>query len=68
MKENLSAFIDDELDDHQAQQLLDRLHADGDLRDEFALRVMVGDALRGDVGLGADFTASVMSRSTMNLL
>jgi sigma-E factor negative regulatory protein RseA len=62
MKENLSAFIDDELDDHQAQQLLDRLHADGDLRDEFALRVMVGDALRGDVGLGADFTASVMSR------
>jgi sigma-E factor negative regulatory protein RseA len=38
MKENLSAFIDDELDDHQAQQLLDRLHADGDLRDEFALR------------------------------
>lgn len=62
MKENLSAFIDDELDDHQAQQLLDRLHADGDLRDEFALRVMVGDVLRGDVGLGADFTASVMSR------
>lgn len=62
MKENLSAFIDDELDDHRAQQLLDRLHADGDLRDEFALRVMVGDALRGDVGLGADFTASVMSR------
>jgi sigma-E factor negative regulatory protein RseA len=62
MKENLSAFIDDELDDHQAQQLLDRLHADGDLRDEFALRVMVGDVLRGDVGPGADFTASVMSR------
>ncbi|MBP6096654.1 MAG: sigma-E factor negative regulatory protein [Methyloversatilis sp.] len=62
MKENLSAFIDDELDDHQAQQLLDRLHADGDLRDEFALRVMVGDALRGDIGPGADFTASVMSR------
>lgn len=62
MKENLSAFIDDELDDHQAQQLLDRLHADGDLRDAFALRIMVGDVLRGDLGLDADFTASVMSR------
>lgn len=62
MKENLSALIDNELEDRQAQQVLDRLHADGDLRDEFALQVAVGDALRGDIGLGAAFTASVMSR------
>jgi sigma-E factor negative regulatory protein RseA len=62
MKENLSALIDNELEDRQAQQVLDRLHADGSLRDEFALQVAVGDALRGDIGLGAAFTASVMSR------
>lgn len=62
MKENLSALIDDELDDRLAQQVLDRLHADGDLRNEFALQVAVGDALRGDIDLGARFTASVMSR------
>ena len=30
MKENLSAFIDDELDERTSQQVLDRLHADGD--------------------------------------
>ena len=62
MKENLSALIDDELDDRLAQQVLDRLHADGGLRDEFALQVAVGDALRGDIDLDARFTASVMSR------
>ena len=37
MNENLSAFVDDELDQRLSQQLLDRLHADADLRDEFAL-------------------------------
>ncbi|OYW32363.1 MAG: anti-sigma 24 factor [Methyloversatilis sp. 12-65-5] len=62
MKENLSALLDNELEDRQAQQVLDRLHADGDLRDEFALQVAIGDALRGDIGLDAAFTASVMSR------
>jgi sigma-E factor negative regulatory protein RseA len=62
MNENLSAFVDDELDQRLSQQLLDRLHADADLRDEFALQVMIGDALRGDMGLAAGFTASVMSR------
>ncbi|MCR6666942.1 MAG: sigma-E factor negative regulatory protein [Methyloversatilis sp.] len=62
MKENLSAFIDDELDERTSQQVLDRLHADGDLRDEFALQVMIGDVLRGDTGFDARFTASVMSR------
>ncbi|MBC7205135.1 MAG: sigma-E factor negative regulatory protein [Methyloversatilis sp.] len=62
MKENLSAFIDDELDERTSQQVLDRLHADGDLRNEFALQVMIGDVLRGDDGFDARFTASVMSR------
>lgn len=62
MKENLSAFIDDELDDQFSRQVLDRLHADGDLRREFALQVMIGDALRGDSTHDAGFTASVMSR------
>lgn len=62
MKENLSAFIDNELDERFSQQVLDRLHADGDLRDEFALQVMIGDALRGDIGFDARFTAAVMSR------
>ncbi len=62
MRENLSAFIDDELDDRFSRQVLDRLHADSDLRREFALQVMIGDALRGDGGHDAGFTASVMSR------
>jgi sigma-E factor negative regulatory protein RseA len=62
MKENLSALIDDELDDHTSQQVLDRLHADAQFRDEFALHMVIGDALRGDVGMNAAFTASVMSR------
>lgn len=62
MKENLSAFIDAELDERTSQQVLDRLHADGDLRDEFALQVMIGDLLRGEEeALGTGFTASVMS-------
>ena len=62
MRENLSAFIDDELDDRFSRQVLDRLHADSDLRREFALQVMIGDALRGDGAHDAGFTASVMSR------
>jgi sigma-E factor negative regulatory protein RseA len=62
MKENLSAFIDNELDERTSEQILDRLHSDGDLRDEFALQVMIGDVLRGDTFFDARFTASVMSR------
>ncbi len=62
MKEKLSALVDNELDDRLAQQVLDRLHADGDLREEFALHVAIGDALRGDADFDAGFTAAVMSR------
>ncbi|WP_018410315.1 sigma-E factor negative regulatory protein [Methyloversatilis thermotolerans] len=63
MKENLSAFIDDELDGRLAQQVLDRLHADSDLRDEFALHMLIGDAIRGEhIGPGSDFTSVIMSR------
>jgi negative regulator of sigma E activity len=51
MKENLSALIDDELDDHTSQQVLDRLHADAQFRDEFALHMVIGDALRAVVSL-----------------
>ena len=63
MKENLSAFIDNELDERTVQKLLDSLHSDADLRDEFALQVMIGDAIRKEhEGFDAQFTAAVMSR------
>lgn len=63
MKESLSAFIDDELDERTSQQVLDRLHADSGLRDEFALHILIGDALREELsGFDPRFTASVMER------
>lgn len=63
MKENLSAFIDNELDERTSQQVLDRLHADGDLRGEFALQVLIGDLLRGEQQhFDEGFTAAVMNR------
>ena len=60
MKENLSAWMDGELDGQQAGQLLPQLKRDAELRGDWDCYHLIGDALRGVQG--PDLCAKICAR------
>jgi sigma-E factor negative regulatory protein RseA len=60
MKENLSAWMDGELGDHQARQLPQQLKRDAELRGDWDCYHLIGDALRGVQG--PDLCAKICAR------
>jgi sigma-E factor negative regulatory protein RseA len=52
MKERLSAVMDGEVDGPECDGCLDRLKDDPDLRELWGIYHLVGDAMRGDAGIG----------------
>ena len=61
MKDELSAFLDGDLDEEASRQVLESISRDATLRDKFDTYTLIGDVLRGDVGGTPDFSARVMS-------
>ncbi|MBC7756199.1 MAG: sigma-E factor negative regulatory protein [Bdellovibrio sp.] len=66
MKNQLSAFMDGELSIEESAHLITSAKTGGELKNCWAQYHIIGDALRGDVGLGGvnmhyDFTSRVMT-------
>lgn len=64
MKSEISALLDDELDEATASRALDALRRDRELREAWGVYHLIGDALRRTPGCSPDFTARVMARLT----
>ena len=64
IREQVSAFLDGELPEGEAELLLKRLTRDGELRESFGRYNLIGEAVRGSAfkGVSRDFAARV-SRS-----
>ena len=60
--EGISALMDGELDEHPAQREVARLKDDPELRERWDMFHIVGDALRGDPLLSADFNETFAKR------
>lgn len=60
MNDKLSALLDGDLDESEADALLAALARDEDLRRQWALYCQVGDQLRAEPLMRSDFTARVM--------
>ncbi len=60
MKTKLSALLDGETEDHEAQAVFAALKADEALRDKWACYQLIGDVLRNEDALSCDLTPSVM--------
>ena len=60
--ENLSALMDGELDDQPARHELARLKDDPELRETWYAFHLIGDAMRGERVLSAEFDALVVKR------
>lgn len=61
MKEKVSALLDGALDDVASTRLLDSLKRDGALRQDWESYCLIGDVLRDEGVLSADFTRNVMT-------
>jgi sigma-E factor negative regulatory protein RseA len=62
MKDELSALLDNDLDDDASSRALDALRRDPDLRARWGAYCLIGDVLRGERGGSADFTSRVMAQ------
>lgn len=62
MKEEISALMDDELDADGRQHLLKGLVAGDELTAAWSTYHLIGDAMRGERLLGADFHAKLMQQ------
>ncbi len=60
--ESISALMDGELDDHQANQNLARLKDDAALREQWDSFHLIGDTLRGERLLSAGFSSALAQR------
>ena len=60
--EKVSALMDGELEGHEAEIQMGRSKTDPTLREAWHTYHLIGDALRGQVGLSADVLARVSSR------
>ena len=67
MKERLSAFMDEELGGAESEVCLERLGADGELRDSWRVYHLIGDALRGHAaqGLSPSFAERLAAEPTV---
>jgi sigma-E factor negative regulatory protein RseA len=59
LREQMSAFLDDELPDEEADLLLRRLPGDADLRSAAGRFLLIGQALRGERVPGSDLAGRV---------
>lgn len=62
MKEKVSALLDGALDEAASARMLDSLKRDGGLRQEWERYSLIGDVLRDDPVLSADFTSKLMRK------
>lgn len=62
MNEQLSAFIDNELAQGEAEQVLTALHANTSIVDTWQHYHLIGDAMRGSHGLSANFKHNLMQK------
>jgi sigma-E factor negative regulatory protein RseA len=60
--ERISAFMDGELEDFEVAGQVSRLKEDPQLRGAWDTYHLIGDAMRGDVGLSSDFAARISGR------
>lgn len=61
MKDELSALLDNDLDDGASSRALDALRRDPELRARWQGYCLIGDVLRGERDGSTDFTSRVMS-------
>ena len=61
MKPEISAFMDDALDERPAQSVIDSLAEDAELRQSWQVYHMIGDALRRSPAVSPDFTWRTMA-------
>lgn len=62
MKENVSALLDGNLEDHALRPVLENLRSDPALRREWETWCLIGDTLRHDGDGGTSLVADVMAR------
>ena len=62
MKEKVSALLDGALDEAASVRMLDSLRRDGGLRREWDHYSLIGDVLRDEPVMSADFTSRLMLR------
>ncbi len=62
MKEKVSALLDGALDEAASARMLDSLKRDGGLRREWDHYSLIGDVLRDEPVMSADFTSRLMLR------
>ena len=60
--DRVSALMDGELDEHQARQIIAGIRQKRDLRDHWDTFHLIGDTLRGDCRLSADFSGRLADR------
>lgn len=60
--DRVSALMDGELDEPQARQLIVGISQQGELRERWDTFHLIGDTLRGDCGLSADFGKRLSQR------
>ncbi len=60
MKDQLSALIDGEFEIENAEHLIMAAKSTGEISESWAQYHLIGDAMRGDESLSADFTRRVM--------
>ncbi|OIQ86964.1 anti-sigma-E factor RseA [mine drainage metagenome] len=62
MKSQMSALIDSELDAEGAEHLFVALKGEGELSERWSTYHLIGDAMRGESPLSADFTRRLMQQ------
>lgn len=62
MKDELSALLDDNLDDFASGRVCDSLRRDPELRSRWRDYCLIGDSLRGDIVGAPDFSERVMQQ------
>lgn len=62
MRENISALMDGELDDHEARPVMERLRRDREMQALWSSYHLIGDALRRQAILTSDYAGRVMEK------
>ncbi len=62
MKERISALMDDEIDADGADHLFKALKSDAELAGRWSTYHMIGDVMRGEAPLSADFSRKLMAQ------
>lgn len=60
--DKISALMDGELEEHQARQIIAGIRQQGDLREHWDTFHLIGDAMRGDCRVSADFGSRIAQR------